>query len=123
MRSSVTEVRTARAAKVRVTDEELIVDLIDGRTVSVPVHWYPRLARGTSAERRSWRIIGEGEGIHWPRLDEDVAVEDLLAGRPSGESQASLQRWMKSKGLRANKPTRPTRRKPQIQARFRGVRD
>lgn len=121
MRSSVTEVRAARAEKVRVTDEALIVDLVDGRTVSVPVEWYPRLAKGTSAERRR-RIIGQGEGIHWPRLDEDIAVEDLLAGRRSGESQASRQQWMKSRGLRANKRIGSTRRKPQVQARLGGVR-
>lgn len=95
MNSSVSEVRVAQAQKVRVTHEELVVDLVDGRTVAVPVQWYPRLANGTPAERRNWRLIGRGEGIHWPDLDEDIAVEDLLAGRPSGESQISLQRWLK----------------------------
>ena len=103
-------------------DEELIVDLVDGRTVSVPLEWYPRLAKGTSAERCSWRISGQGEGIHWPRLDEDIAVEDRLAGRRSGESAASLRQWMKSRGLRANKRIGSTRRKPQVQARLGGVR-
>ncbi len=122
MGSSVTEIRAARAENVRVTDEELIVDLVDGRTVYVPVQWYPRLAKGAAAERRNWRIIGRGEGIHWPRLDEDIAVEDLLAGRPSGESRASLQRWMKSRRSRANRRTRQTRGKPQAQAKLRGFR-
>lgn len=91
------EVQAAQAENVRVTDEELIVDLVDGRTVTVPVQWYPRLANGTPAERCNWRLIGRGEGIHWPDLDEDIGVEDLLAGRPSGESQTSLHRWLKSR--------------------------
>ncbi len=102
MSSSVSEVRVAQAEKVRVTDEELIVDLVDGRTVTVPMQRYPRLANGTPAERRNWRLIGRGEGIHWPDLDEDIGVEDLLAGRPSGESQTSLQRWLKSRGMLDN---------------------
>jgi hypothetical protein len=97
MTSSVSEVQVPQAQKVRVTDEELIVDLVDGRTLQVPIQWYPRLAHGTPTERRNWKIIGQGEGIHWPDLDEDIAVEDLLAGRPSGESQVSLHRWLKSR--------------------------
>jgi len=83
-----------RARRVSVTADTLVVDLVDGRTISVPVAWYPRLAHGTSAERAKWRFIGEGEGIHWPELDEDISIEGLLAGRPSGETQASLARWL-----------------------------
>jgi hypothetical protein len=79
---------------VRVVDDALSVDLVDGRTISVPLAWYPRLAHGTPDERNRWRLIGEGEGIHWPDLDEDISVEGLLAGRPSGESDASLRRWL-----------------------------
>ncbi|MGQ0569047.1 MAG: DUF2442 domain-containing protein [Armatimonadota bacterium] len=116
------EVRVAQAEKVRVTDEELAVDLVDGRTVTVPVQWYPRLANGTPTERRNWRLIGRGEGIHWPDLDEDIAVEDLLAGRPSGESQTSLQRWLKSRGRLANKRMQPPRRKPRLRGGHRGAR-
>lgn len=112
MSSSVTEVRVAQAEQVRVTAQELIVDLVDGRTLTVPVQWYPRLANGTPAERRKWRLIGRGEGIHWPELDEDIGVEDLLAGRPSGESQTSLQRWLKSRGRGAIKRMQPPRRRP-----------
>lgn len=123
MSSSVTEVRVAQAEKVRVTDEELVVELVDGRTVTVPVQWYPRLANGTPAERRNWRLIGRGEGIHWPDLDEDIGVEDLLAGRPSGESQTSLQRWLKSRGLPAHKRMQPSRRKPRVRGGHRGARD
>jgi hypothetical protein len=72
----------------------LTVDLEDGRTLTVPVGWYPRLAHGTPVERRRWRLIEGGTGIHWPGLDEDVSVEGLLAGRPSGESQSSFRRWL-----------------------------
>ncbi len=97
MTSSPVEVRAAVAQSVQVTDDTLTVDLVDGRTLSVPVAWYPRLAHGTPAERGEWRLIGRGHGIHWPQLDEDISVEDLLAGRPSGESQASLERWLKAR--------------------------
>jgi hypothetical protein len=89
--------RPAMAQQVTVTDDALIVDLVDGRTVSVPVSWYPRLAHGTRAERSNWRLLGRGEGTHWPDLDEDISVAGLLAGRPSGETQSSLQRWLKSR--------------------------
>ena len=74
------------AKRVRVTDEALIVELQDGRSVSVPLHWYPRLAEGRPSERRQWQLIGPGIGIHWPALDEDISVEGLLLGLPSGES-------------------------------------
>jgi len=73
-----------------VTEDTLVVDLVDGRTITVPLTWYPRLAYGTPTERVRWRLIGEGEGIHWPDLDEDISIEGLLAGRRSGETQASL---------------------------------
>lgn len=86
--------RQARAQKVKVTDEELIVELDDGRTISVPLTWFPRLWHGTPEERAHWRLIGDGEGIHWPELDEDIEVSRLLAGIPSQESQQSLQKWL-----------------------------
>jgi hypothetical protein len=82
------------ATSVRVTAESLSVDLTDGRRLSVPLAWYPRLMNGTQKERSNWRLIGEGDGIHWPDLDEDVSVEAMLAGRVSGESARSLQRWL-----------------------------
>ena len=97
MSTSPSEFRPAMAQQVTVTDDALIVDLVDGRTVSVPASWYPRLAHGTPAERSNWRLLGRGEGIHWPDLDEDISVAGLLAGRPSGETQSSLQRWLKSR--------------------------
>ena len=91
------EISEARAQQVSVTEDTLVVHLVDGRTISVPVTWYPRLAHGNQAERANWRFIGEGEGIHWPDLDEDISVEGLLAGRRSGETQASLRRWFESR--------------------------
>jgi Protein of unknown function (DUF2442) len=84
----------ARAQAVVVTDEALVADLVDGRTITVPLAWYPRLTRGSPAERSRWRFIGEGEGIHWPDLDEDISVDGLLAGRRSAETQTSLRRWL-----------------------------
>ena len=85
------------AEEVIVTEDTLTVELSDGRTLSVPLAWYPRLAHGTEQERANWRLIGGGRGIHWPDLDEDVSVEGMLAGKPSGESQESLRRWLKAK--------------------------
>ena len=85
------------ALGVEVTDEALTAELSDGRTISVPLAWYPRLLRATPSERRNWRLIGRGEGIHWAELDEDISVEGLLAGRHSGESQASFMRWLKGR--------------------------
>lgn len=91
------EPRSALAQGVTLTEDTLVVDLVDGRTVSVPLAWYPRLAHGTPTERANWRLIGRGEGIHWPDLDEDISIAGLLAGRPSGETQTSLQRWLESR--------------------------
>jgi len=83
-----------------VTDDSLTVDFTDGRTISVPLAWYPRLMHGTPQERNNWQLIGGGEGIHWPDLDEDLSVVGLLLGRPSGESQNSLQRWLNERAQR-----------------------
>ncbi len=85
------------AQNISVTEENLIVELVDGRTVSAPLAWYPRLQQGTIEERSNWRLIGLGEGIHWPSLEEDISVEGLIAGRSSGESQKSLQNWLKNR--------------------------
>ncbi len=97
MNTSMIELRVAKAQDVQVTDDELIVALDDGRTIVVPLAWYPRLLHGTREERANWRLIGEGEGIHWPDLDEDISIEHLLAGVPSGESQRSLRKWLASR--------------------------
>ena len=94
MSTSGTEIRGAIAQKVVVTDEALIADLADGRTITVPLAWFPRLERGSVDERSNWRLIARGEGIHWPDLDEDISVESLLAGRRSGETQESLRGWL-----------------------------
>jgi len=96
----VTEIQVARAQSVFVTDDSLTVDFTDGRTISVPLAWYPRLMHGTPQERNNWQLIGGGEGIHWRDLDEDLSVVGLLLGRPSGESQNSLQRWLNERAQR-----------------------
>ncbi|MBY0373334.1 MAG: DUF2442 domain-containing protein [Bryobacteraceae bacterium] len=80
MRSSVDE-GTARAREVGVTRDELIVGLVDGRTIRVPLTWFPRLLHaGTQAELGKWELLGDGEGIRWPELDEDVSMAGLLRG-------------------------------------------
>jgi hypothetical protein len=94
MNTLATEIRTAVARTVSVTEDSLIVDLDDGRTISVPLAWFPRLLNGSEDERKNFRLIGKGEGIHWPQLDEDISVEGLIIGRPSGESRRSLKRWL-----------------------------
>ncbi len=93
----------AKAENISVTDDTLTVDFADGRSISVPLAWYPRLVHGTPRERNNWRIIGNGEGFHWPDLDEDLSVEGLLLGRPSGESQRSFQRWLDERAKRLEK--------------------
>ncbi len=87
----------ALAQQVRLNDDSLTVDLSDGRTISVPLAWYPRLAHGTPSQRANWRLIANGEGVHWPELDEDVSVQNLLQGKRSGESQESLGRWLRER--------------------------
>ncbi len=86
-----------KAAAVRVTDDALIMELADGRSLSAPLVWYPRLVHGSPEERNNYRLIGEGEGVHWPDLDEDISVEGVLAGRASGESPRSFQKWLESR--------------------------
>jgi len=94
MSSSTVDTGAAVAIEVRVTDDSLSFELADGRTIGAPLAWYPRLVHGTAKERKTWRFIGGGRGIHWPDLDEDISVANLLAGQPSGESQASLKKWL-----------------------------
>lgn len=97
MSSSTVESQTATAAHVRVNADALTVELADGRVLSAPIGWFPRLSHGTTDERNHWRLIGGGRGIHWPNLDEDISVENLLAGKPSGESQTSFKKWLKQR--------------------------
>jgi hypothetical protein len=94
MNSSTIETQAPTVTSARVSDDVLSVELSDGRSLGVPLAWYPRLSHGTSQELDHWRLIGNGRGVRWPDLDEDISVENLLAGRPSGESQTSLKRWL-----------------------------
>ena len=94
MSISAVEITVPTAQGVRITDDTLSVELSDGRTISVPIGWYPRLARGTPAERANFQISGAGYGIHWPELDEDIGVEGLVLGKRSTESPASFERWL-----------------------------
>ena len=94
------EIQVPYAEDVTVTSDTLNVDLSDGRTISVPLAWFPRLLRSTQEERDNWRLIGGGHGIHWEDIDEDISVEGLLTGKPSGESQASFKKWLKGREAR-----------------------
>ncbi|MEK7354274.1 MAG: DUF2442 domain-containing protein [Chloroflexota bacterium] len=94
MATSRVDIEIPDAVTVEITDEALTVELRDGRTISVPLAWYPRLLHATAKERTDWELIDKGQGIHWEDLDEDISVEGLLAGRHSGESQASFKRWL-----------------------------
>jgi Protein of unknown function (DUF2442) len=100
MSSSAVESQTTNATHVQVGDDALAVQLADGRTISVPIAWFPRLAHGSLEERNHWRLIGGGQGIHWPKLDEDISVENLLAGKRSGESQASFKTWLDARSVK-----------------------
>lgn len=88
------------AAKATLTAEHLIVSLADGRSLSVPLAWYPRLLHGSESERQNWQLLGDGYAIEWPDLDEHIGVEGLLAGRRSGESETSFGRWLASRSSR-----------------------
>ena len=94
MTISAVEIEVPNAENVSVTEDSLSVDLSDGRTIAVPLAWFPRLLHATREERKNWRLIGKGQGIHWEDIDEDISVEGLLAGRPSGESQGSFKKWL-----------------------------
>ncbi len=94
MVTSTIELNVSAAEQVTVTLDALTVDLSDGRSITVPLAWYPRLMNATASELQNWRLIGKGYGIHWEELDEDISVEGLLLGTPSGESQTSFKRWL-----------------------------
>lgn len=85
------------AVDVSFTEEAMHVSLDDGRVISIPLTWYPRLYHGTESERRHYELIGNGEGIHWSELDEDISVEGLIAGKRSAESASSLARWQEKR--------------------------
>jgi len=108
MTTSTVEIEVPFAQDVAVTKDTLRVDLSDGRTICAPLAWFPRLVHASVAERNNWRFIGRGNGIHWADLDEDISVEGLLAGKPSGESQTSFARWLRK---RRSCPTAASRRR------------
>jgi len=95
---NVFQIGAALIERAALDDEALTVHLSDGRILSVPLAWYPRLLHGTPEERADWRLISQGEGLHWPDLDEDISVHGLILGHPSGESQRSLQGWLAQRG-------------------------
>lgn len=110
MSISVAELTLPTVENVRVIFDSLCVELSDGRTISAPLAWYPRLLHAGTRERGHWRRIGRGHGIHWDDLDEDISVEGLLAGRASGESQASFKKWLMARSGDSKKPTTRRRR-------------
>ncbi|MBU1262686.1 DUF2442 domain-containing protein [bacterium] len=93
------EIEVPFVKEVTITEDTLTVDLSDGRTISVPLAWFPRLMYSSQKERNSWRLIGKGQGIHWEEIDEDISVEGLLAGKPSGENQLSFKKWLSQRHL------------------------
>jgi hypothetical protein len=94
MVTSTIELNLSAIEHVIVTSEALSVDLSDGRSITVPLAWYPRLLHATESERQNWRLVGKGYGMHWEELDEDISAEGLLLGKPSGESQTSFKKWL-----------------------------
>lgn len=97
MLTSTIEFTVPTAENVTITYDALTVDLSDGRSITVPLAWYPRLINATKAELDNWRLVGKGYGIHWEDIDEDVSIEDLLLGKPSGESQTSFKKWLSNR--------------------------
>jgi len=102
MNTLAVEIRIPEALDVLLTDDTLSVDLSDGRSISVPIAWFPRLLHSTEQERNNWRLIGKGQIIHWEDVDEDISIEALLAGRPSGESQESFKKWLAKRSQKAS---------------------
>ena len=91
------ELNVPELGNVTVSEDSLSVALTDGRRISVPLAWYPRLFHASKKERQQYRIIGNGEGIHWSDIDEDISVENILSGKISAESPQSFERWLKSR--------------------------
>jgi hypothetical protein len=104
MSSSTAESREALATRVEVSEDALSVELADGRTIAAPIAWYPLLAHATTHERGFWRLIGGGRGVHWPELDEDISVANLLAGQLSTESQSSFKKWLANREKAPHSP-------------------
>ena len=98
MTTSAFDIAQTIVASISVSDAELTASLCDGETVTVPLSHYPRLLYATPAERSGWRLLDGGRGVRWDALDEDISVAGLRAGRHSGESAASLDRWLAARG-------------------------
>ncbi len=102
MNTSASDLDAARAKSVAVTDDWLTCELVDGRSIRVPLQWYPRLSHGSPAEQSNWELIANGRGVRWPDLDEDISIESLLLGERSNESSQSFSRWLRNR----TKPSR-----------------
>jgi len=103
MSSLAVEVQEPRGKSVKINEDEVMVDLVDGRTITVPLVWYPRLWHGSPQERNHFEIFADGAYIHWPDLDEDLTVAGMLAGQRSGESPQSLKKWLDSRRTRTKR--------------------
>jgi hypothetical protein len=104
MNSLTLEIEELRAENLSLSEDALTLDLSDGRTIIVPLIWYPRLWYGTATERNEFELIGDGTIIHWPELDEDLSVAGIAAGRRSGESQKSLKKWLEKRNANKEDP-------------------
>ena len=82
------------ATQISVTEEKLVIELVDGRSLIIPLSWYPRLLNASHQERQNWQLLGDGYAIEWIDLDEHIGIEGLLAGKRSGESHKSFARWL-----------------------------
>ena len=94
---SAIEIEMPFAIDVNITEDTLSVELSDGRTISTPIGWFPRLEQANEQERKNWKLIGKGSGIHWEDIDEDISVEGLISGKPSFESQSSFKNWLRTR--------------------------
>ena len=94
---SAIEIEMPFAIDVNITEDTLSVELSDGRTISTPIGWFPRLEQANEQERKNWKLIGKGSGIHWEDIDEDISIEGLISGKPSFESQSSFKNWLRTR--------------------------
>jgi hypothetical protein len=97
MSTLLAELQVPNAQQVSVISDTLRMDLSDGRSVSVPLAWFPRLLHATPEEHKNWRLLGGGQGVHWEELDDDISVEGMLVGRSSGEARSSFRRWLEKR--------------------------
>ena len=104
MTISAPDLAQTRAMSVVVSDDAVVIELNDGRSITAPIAWYPRLLHADKAERENVRLIGGGTGIHWPDVEEDISVDSVLKGTPSTENARSLKRWLQARD--AGRPTK-----------------